>query len=168
VNSNPRQAGAREVAAHFANREHVNAAIAALTAAGFSHSDLSLLASHESIEAAGRGGTPWSDAMLAVLGEWKVEVPLVASGAVLLAGGPVAVVIAGVIAAAVSGIAVKEIIEEVTDQPHTEDFARAVEAGNVILWVRVESAEQEALARKILERSGGVDIHVGLTTHDDN
>ena len=160
VNSNPRPAAAREVVAHFANRQSFDDAVAGLTAAGFAHSDLSVLASHQSIEAAGRAGTPWSDAMLAVLGEWKVEVPLVASGAVLLAGGPVAAIIAGAVAAAVGGLAVKEVVEEVTDQPHTEDFARAVAAGNVVLWARVETAAREAAAHDILERTGGADIHV--------
>ncbi|MDP7547632.1 MAG: hypothetical protein QGF20_10100, partial [Alphaproteobacteria bacterium] len=38
--------------------------------------------------------------------------------------------------AAVGGIAVKEILDEVTSTPHTEDFARSLEAGSVILWVR--------------------------------
>ena len=51
-----------------------------------------------------------------------------ASGAILLVGGTVSATIAGIIGAAVGGIAVKEVLDEVTSTPHTEDFARSLEA----------------------------------------
>ena len=134
-------------------------AVAALSAAGFAHSDLSVLASHESIDAAGAPGSPWRDAAVAIFGEWKVEVPLVASGAILLAGGPAAATIAAVVGATVGGLAVKEVVDEVTDRPHTESFALAVEEGRIVLWVRAEDGTREAAARRILEDNGGTDVH---------
>jgi hypothetical protein len=150
---------AREVIGLFADRDSFEAAIAALMEAGFDRADLSVLSSHESIDAAGAPGKPWRDVMTAMVGEIKYEVPLVASGAILLAGGPVAATIAGVIGAAVGGVAVKEVLEEVTAKPHTEDFARSLAAGSVILWVRATDDNREAAARAILERHGGYNIH---------
>ncbi len=150
----------REVIGLFADRDSFEAAVAALTEAGFDRADLSVLASHESLDAAGAPGKPWPDVMTALLGEVKYEVPLVASGAILLAGGPVTATIAGVIGAAVGGVAIKEVLEEVAAKPHTEDFSRSLEAGSVILWVRAEDNDREAAAARILETSGGTNIHV--------
>jgi hypothetical protein len=150
----------REVIGLFADRDNFEAAIAALMEAGFDRADLSVLSSHESIDAAGKPGKPWRDVMTAMVGEIKYEVPLVASGGIFLAGGPVAATIAGIIGAAVGGVAIKEVLEEVTAKPHTEDFARSLEAGSVILWVRAADSDREAAAADILESNGGYNIHV--------
>jgi len=161
VTENNAQAGtAREVVGLFANRESFEAAVAALTDAGFDRTDLSVLASHESIDAAGAPGKPWKDAMTAVVGELKYEGPLVASGAIVLAGGTVAATIAAVIGAATAGIAIREILAEVTAKPHTEDFARSVEAGSVILWVRTEDDAREQQAGTILSDNGAANVHI--------
>jgi hypothetical protein len=127
----------------FADRENFETAVEALMAAGFERVDLSVLGSHESIDAAGTPGKPWRDVLTALVGEIKYEVPMVASGAILLAGGPMAATIAGLVAAAVGGVAAKEIIGEVTSSPHTEDFARSLEAGGLILWVNVADGDRE-------------------------
>lgn len=150
----------REMVAHFADKSSFDAAVAALREHGFRDSDLSVLATHDSIDAAGESGGSWRDALWALLGEWKVEVPLVASGAIVLGGGPAAIAVAGVVGAAVGGLAVKEVVDEVTAQPHSEEFARAVEAGNVVLWVRTPDPESQEHARGILEGCGGKDIHI--------
>ena len=148
-----------EVVGLFADRDGFEGAVAALLAAGFERADLSVLASHESLDAAGRPGRPWREAMLAVVGEIKYEGPLVASGAIFLAGGPLAASIAAVIGAAVGGVALKDVLEEVTSQPHTEDFARSLAAGSVILWVRAVDATQEQRAREVLAASGAGNVH---------
>ena len=150
----------REVIGLFSDRESFEAAVTALTEAGFGHADLSVLGSHESIDAAGAPGKHWRDVLTAMVGEIKYEAPLVASGAIFLAGGPVAATIAGVIGATVGGVAVKEMLEEVTAKPHTEDFARSLEAGSVILWVRAADAEREGQASAILKQHRGANIHV--------
>ena len=149
----------RETVGLFADRESFEAAVEALKGAGFERTDLSVLGSHESIDAAGKPGKPWKDILTALVGELKYEGPLVASGAILLVGGTVSATIAGIIGAAVGGIAVKEILDEVTSTPHTEDFARSLEAGSVILWVRTPEAEREGAATAILEEYGGVNVH---------
>ena len=152
----------REAVGLFADRDSFEAAIEALKGTGFERADLSVLGSHESIDAAGKPGNPWKDVLTALVGELKYEGPLVASGAILLVGGTVSATIAGIIGAAVGGIAVKEILDEVTSTPHTEDFARSLEAGSVILWVRTPDEERERAATAILEQNGGVNVHIHI------
>lgn len=151
---------AREVVGLFADRETFEAAIKALVDDGFERSDLSLLSSHESLDAAGEPGKPLHDVLQSLVGELKFEAPLVASGAIFLAGGPVAATVAAIIGTTTGMIAAKEVIEGVTSTPHTEDFARSLEAGSVILWVRVDTASREESAREILESNGADNVHV--------
>ena len=151
---------ARDAVGVFAEREAFEAAVAELKAAGFDHSDLSVLATREAIEAAGTQEESWSDVFTAFVNEIRYENPLFASGMIFLAGGPVTATIAGIIAAAVGGLAVKDVVEEVVARPHTEKFARAVEAGGAILWVRAASAERERDAMAILEANGATNVHV--------
>mgnify|MGYP007051638922 CR=1 FL=1 len=55
----------------------------------------------------------------------------------------------------------KEYLDEVTAKPHTEEFARALEAGGVILWVRVDpDPAHEDMARHVLATAGGRNIHL--------
>ncbi len=151
---------AREVVGLFTRRDDFERAVADLTAAGFDRTDLSVLASHESIDAAGAPGKPWKDALTALVGELKYEGPLIASGAILLAGGPVAATIAGIIGAATAGVAAKEVLEEVTATPHTEDFARSLVAGSVILWVRTDDDHHEKAAAVAMRANSGRNVHV--------
>ncbi|MBL6958738.1 MAG: hypothetical protein ISR52_07145 [Rhodospirillales bacterium] len=151
---------AREAVGLFADRDSFEAAVTALLGAGFERTDLSVLSSHESLEAAGTPGKPWKDVLTALVGELKYEGPLVASGAILLVGGTIAATIAGIIGAATAGIAAKEVLDEVTSSPHTEDFARSLDAGSVILWVRVTDDDEERKASGLLEGHGGANVHI--------
>lgn len=152
--------GMGEVVGLFGDRETFDAAVAALLSAGFERSDLSVLASHDSLEAAGRPAKPWREALLALTGELKYEGPLVASGAIFLAGGPLAATIAAIIGAAVGGVAAKDLLGEITAQPHTEDFARSLQAGAVILWVRVADEARCRRALAILQERRAANVHV--------
>lgn len=149
-----------EVVGVIDTRDQFEAAVKALLAAGFERSELSVLASHDSIEAAGKPATSWRDALQAMVGELKYEGPLVASGAIFLAGGSVAATVAALIGAAVGGVAVRDVLQEVTAKPHTEEFARAVDAGSLILWVAVDDRNRLAEAMSILERNGATNVHV--------
>lgn len=151
--------GRREVVGIFADRDGFERAIGALMGAGFGRADLSVLASHESIDAAGAPGKPWRDVLTALVGEIRYEGPLVASGAIMLAGGPTAATIAALVGAAVGGVAVKEVLAEVTAKPHTDDFARSLDAGSVILWVRTDDDGAEAMATRVLEDCGAANVH---------
>ena len=57
-------------------------------------------------------------------------------------------------------IAAKEVIEGVTSSPHTQDFARLLEAGSVILWVRAATPEREEAATQVLIANGAGNVHV--------
>jgi len=150
----------REVVGVFSTREDFEAAVDALTTSGQDRSDLSVLSSHESLAVAGEPAKPWKDVLTALVGEIKYEGPLVASGAILLAGGATAAAISGIIAAAVGGTALKEVLDEVAAKPHTEDFARSLEAGSLILWVRADNADNEGNISAILEQHNAANVHV--------
>jgi hypothetical protein len=159
TNNNDAQAETREVVGIFTDREGFEAAVRALLVSGFARSDLSVLASHESLDAAAPPTRTWRDAITALIGEIKYEVPLVASGAIVLAGGAVAATVAGIIGAAVGGMAIKEILDGVTAKPHTDDFARSLDAGSVILWVEIPHGEKDTIAMRILEEHGAANVH---------
>ena len=155
----------REAVGVFADRPAFEAAVHHLLENGFARTDLSVLDSHESLEAAGAPGKPWKDVLTALVGEIKYEGPLVASGAILLAGGPTAAVIASVIGAATAGVVAKDVLDEVTATPHTENFANALDAGGVILWVACVDAAREQKALKILQQFNGANVHIHQRTH---
>lgn len=150
----------REVVGLFSDRAAFEAAVDKLLRQGFQPSDLSVLSSHESIEAAGREGKPWRDVLVALLGDLKYEGPLVAAGLIALAAGPVGATIASLVAAGVGGAAAKELLDEVTSRPHSEDFARALAAGSVILWVAAGDALKEERAKTVLHEAGATNIHL--------
>jgi len=150
----------REVVGIFPDRVHFEAAVGALLRAGFERDRLSVLASHESIAVADAKARSWRDALVALVGEMKYEGPLVAAGLIALAAGPVGSVIAGLIAAGVGGAALRELLGEVAALPDSTDFARALAAGSVILWVGVETPAEEAEASRLLTASGGGNVHV--------
>ena len=144
----------------IAKEAEFHAAVEALLAHGFVRADLSVLASHDSIEAAGHPASTWQDASVALLGDLRYEVPLIASGAIVLAGGPVAATIAAVIGAAVGSVAAKDLLQEVTAKPHTEEFARAVDAGSLILWVNVADDTGLEKAVRLLREHGATNVHI--------
>lgn len=153
-------ASTREVVGTFADREHFQAAIDALFKAGFSRTDLSVLSSHESIDAAASSGKSWKDVVVTLVGELKYEGPLVAAGLIALAAGPVGAALAGMVAAGVGGVAVKELLDEVSALPDSDAFAKALAAGSVILWVRAADSGAETRAKSLLHDAGAQNLHV--------
>jgi len=150
----------REVVGTFAQRNRFQDAVDALIKAGFARSDLSVLSSHDSLDAAGGGDKGWRDVLVALVGELKYEGPLVAAGLIGLAAGPVGAVIAGLIAAGVGGAAAKELLDEVSALPDSEAFTRALAAGSVILWVAARGEQEEAKAMDVLRATGAANVHV--------
>lgn len=149
-----------ELVGLLSDRASFEATVKALLDAGFAREDLSVLSNHDSIDTVGSSGNSLKDTLTALVGELKYEGPLVASGAIYLVSGPMAGTIAALIAAAVGSVAVKEVVEEVTSTPDSEDFARAVEAGSIILWVRVPDDAVQAKAEAILKANGADNVHV--------
>lgn len=153
----------REVVGLFADRDSLEQAIKDLRAAGFDRTDLSLLTSHEAIDV-GRGDGELSlrERLLPLLTEWRYEVPLVGAGLIALASGPTGAAIAALVGAGVGIAAVRDLVEEVTSLPDTEEFARELAAGSVALWadVTADPAGREPKAREILERHGASNVHL--------
>ena len=148
-----------EVVGRFASQESFKSAVDALLAKGFERADLSVLASHESLGAAGGSGEAWKDTLAGLVGEIKYIGPITAAGLILLVSGPVGVAVAGAIAAGLSGMALFELLDEVKATPHAREFAKALEKGAVLLWVRADKADRQAEAGEILRRCGGANVH---------
>lgn len=149
-----------EVVGRFADRKTFTAAVEALLAGGFAASDLSVLDTHESLSAAGTPGAAWQEALSGLVGEIKYIGPLTAAGLIGIATGPVGAAISAAMAAGLTGAALAEVLETVRATPHTESFARALESGAVLLWVRAEDPTRETNASEILRRHGAADVHV--------
>lgn len=148
-----------EVVGNFATRESFTAAVEALGAAGFGHADLSVLDTHESISAAGTPGEAWQESLAGLVGEIQYVGPLTAAGLIALASGPIGVAVSGALAAGLTGAALVDLLDEVRATPHTEAFARALEAGAILLWVAAESEDKAQAAEAILTRHDANDVH---------
>ncbi|PWC95678.1 hypothetical protein [Azospirillum sp. TSO5] len=152
----------REVVALFSTRAGFDRAVEALLAAGFDRADLSVLASHASLDAADPKGKPRDEALTGLVGELKYAFPLTTAGLIAIVGGPIEAALAALVAAGVGGAAIKDYLDELTSHPKPDEFTRALEAGGVILWVRIDTPDEEAQAAALLEREGGVNVHVSV------
>ncbi len=148
----------REAGASFLDREHFRSAVAALIAAGFGPSDLSVLASHEALSAADE--KPGELIAAGLSEEIKYIGPLTVAGIVLISGGPIAVALAALVAAGLGGAALMELFDDYAAAPHREEFAAALKAGAALLWVRCADAELELRALRVLEEAGGNHVHI--------
>jgi hypothetical protein len=92
---------------------------------------------------------------------------LTAAGLIMIASGPVGMAVSGLVAAGITGYALRELLDDIKATPHTEEFARALEHGAVLLWVRAESAERQSLARDIMARHGARDVHLHRRDDED-
>jgi len=152
----------REAVASFPDREHFRRAVSALLAAGFEQSDLSVLASHESLSAADEAtGLAHHELLPAGLAdEIKYVAPLTIAGIIVLSGGPIAAGAAALVGAGLGGAALKELFDRYTAAPHSADFGAALKAGAALLWVRCGDPELELRASRILEEAGGRHVHI--------
>lgn len=151
----------REAVASFPDRNHFHRAVSGLLAAGFAPSDLSVLASHNSLTAAGEpAGAERAVVPAGLSDEIKYIAPLTLAGFVLLSGGPIAVVAAALVGAGLGGAALKELFDDYTAPRHSENFRAALEAGAALLWARCEDPDRELTATRILEEAGGQHVHI--------
>jgi hypothetical protein len=157
--ANPESSGVIEVVGRFAEREEFTGAVRALLSAGFAPRDLSVLDTHEALSAAGTSGEAWQSALAGLVGEIKYVGPITAAGLIAIATGPMGAAVSTAVAAGLTGAALAELLETIRATPHTESFARALESGALLLWVRVENAEKETQANGILARHGAADVH---------
>jgi hypothetical protein len=154
----------REAVASFADQAHFRRAVDDLLTAGFAPSDLSVLAAHASLDAAGALADAKKEAYRwlpsGLTEEMKFLGPLTIAGIIVLSGGPIAAGIAALVGAGLGGAALKEILDRYTAGHHSEEFAAALAAGAVLLWARCEDSERELSATRILEEAGGRNVHI--------
>lgn len=149
----------REVVALFDTRAAFDRAVAGLLDAGFARDDISVLASHTTLDAADTAAPPSDEALTGLVGELKYAFPLATAGLIAIVGGPLTAVVAAAVAAGVGGLAIKDYLDEVTSHPDTGAFARALEEGGVVLWVRAATGAEEERATAILAATGGRNVH---------
>jgi hypothetical protein len=158
----------REAVASFPDRAHFHRAVSSLLAAGFAPSDLSVLATHDSLATAGEpaaAGVPAGVGKPSLLpaglsDEIKYIGPLTVAGIAVLSGGPIAVAVAALVGAGLGGAALKELFDDYTAPRHSADFSAALQAGAALLWVRCEDADRELTATRILDEAGGRHVHI--------
>ena len=151
----------REAVGSFPDREHFRNAVAALLAAGFDRSELSVLASHDSLAVAEEdAGSSKGNLAAGLTEEIKYVAPLTVAGIIVLSGGPIAFAVATVVGAGLGGAALKELFDDYTAAHHSEDFAAALKSGAALLWVRCGDPDRELVATRILEEAGGRHVHV--------
>lgn len=148
-----------EVVGRFDDRPSFSAAVEDLLAVGFGSSDLSVLDTHEALDASDPHKTAWGEALAESLGE-KYLGPVTTAGLIMLAAGPVGAAIAGVIAAGLSGAAISDLLDSIKATPHSDAFARALENRAVLLWVRIDDWSQAGEVQTILSRHNAKDVHV--------
>jgi hypothetical protein len=145
-----------EAVASFADRGSFDQAVGELRAAGFPPEDISVLASHESVPIA-EGEV---DVSAGFLSEIKYIAPLTVAGIVMISGGPVAAGIAALVGAGLGGAALKELLDGFAAASHREAFSAALEAGALLLWVRIPDPTLEPTALRILAQAGGRNAHL--------
>src|SRR4029077_13067744 len=125
---------------------------------GFRHDDLSVLASHQPLAAA--EGEPSEFVAAGLSDELKYIAPLTVAGIVLISGGPIAATVAALVGAGLGGAALKELFDDYAAAPHRDEFAAALKAGALLLWVRCADSDLELRAVRILEEAGGQHVHI--------
>jgi hypothetical protein len=150
----------REAVASFAAPDQFRDAVRRLLAAGFTSSDLSVLATHDSLEVAGYPAKPGGNLLAGLTDEVNFLAPLTLAGFVLVSGGAVAAALAALVGAGLGGAAIKEVLDRYTANRHSAEFAAALQAGAVLLWVRCADTALEAAAARLLDEAGGRNVHI--------
>ena len=145
----------REIVAVYHDRAQFEAAVNALIAAGFDRTDLSVLASHDSLEVAGDIAGYHHEAgkeLVSALGQQlSCLEPVTIAGTLFSAAGP----IGAAVAATAGAVTLRPLLDEVTENAHAGSFEDAVRAGHILLWVRTATAEKVTSAEDILSKTGG-------------
>lgn len=171
----------REAVGAFMTVDDLDRAVEDLRGEGFDTADISILASDETVErklghrldntrqaeddplvprrpwTAPQARTEGKGALAGVLG----YVGAVAAGAVTLATGgtTTAAVIIGVLAGGGAAAAGARLANAI-DKPLADSLQKQISHGGILLWVRVCTDAQAQIAKEILARHGGTDVHV--------
>ena len=153
----------REIAAEFSNRAGFESAVRQLIAAGLDRTDISVLATHDSLEIAGPiagyDAASETENMATVLHlELPWLGPLAIAGALLAVTGPVGLAVAGIVGAAAGVVALGPVLSEVTESVHAERFSEAIQQGRILLWVRIANEGALDSAERVIIATGGTHL----------
>ena len=169
---------AREAVAVFEDVGDLDEAVRALLDAGFDYDDLSLLAERRTVERklghayekveeleddpdvpriAYRRPLDSAAAEGNYIGAINWAPPLLAAGAVVASTGLITGLVVG---AAVAGGLAANVLGHVIDQRHASWLQEQLDAGGILLWVRVKDDEAAELAVHILTRHAVHDVHI--------
>ncbi|MEM5519085.1 hypothetical protein [Sulfitobacter sp. AS59] len=84
----------------------------------------------------------------------------VAMAAMLTAASTLAASIAAIAIGGVPAAVIGALLARRVGQHHKDYYAKQIEHGGILLWVRVKDKEHEDLATKIMKEHSGRDVHV--------
>lgn len=176
------RAKVREAAAVFRLRQQIDEAITALLGAGFDRADIDLMGSARAVreklggayvaveELADVPNVPRKSfiarddvtTMVATVAGILTFIGATASAtAVVASGGAVALAAAAaLVGGGLTGGTGAFLIHQIVDQQWGEELETLMEAGGLVLWVRVHNPEQEKVAIDILRNLGGEAVRV--------
>lgn len=165
----------------FDTFEAQQAAFYDLRAAGFHHSDISLLGSKAAIEEK-LGKAYWRSADLeddpraprahfvseegmgelegAIVGGFFFVGSAIAMAAMLTPASTLAASIAVIAIGGSPGAVIGTLLARRVDKHHKDYYADQIRRGGILMWVRTRDKEHEDLAVKILKGHSGRDVHV--------
>ncbi|MEO1089902.1 MAG: hypothetical protein AAFX81_04670 [Pseudomonadota bacterium] len=168
----------QEAVAVFEDVQGLDDAITGLLAAGFTNADLSLLADRRTVESK-LGHTYQRVDELAddpaapriayhqlqdpaasegrLIGSLTWAPPLLAAGAVVASTGLVTGLVVG---AAVAGTLAASVLGHVLDRRVADRLQEQIDAGGILLWVRLRDEDAATVALPVLTRHAVHDVHV--------
>jgi hypothetical protein len=170
----------REIVGIFSDANAFEAAIAELLNSGFGKQHISLLASEKAVvkrlghlyeKVEDIEDTPWLPRAVYVpsktrkmtegllFGALVLLGTIAGTGTVILAGGPLSLAIVSGAFGAEAGGLIGGALDESIEQHHAEYLEEQLSHGGLLLWVRISDGDQEKLAREILSRHSGRDVH---------
>lgn len=168
----------REAVAVFDDVSGLESAVDELHAAGFSESDISLLAADAAVErklghvyrrveeledepraprTAFVSGKNLGERENRLVGSLTVLPTVLAAGTVVASAGAVAAAIVGT---AIAGALLGTVFTHWMDQRHADWLQGQLDRGGILLWVRTADEERERQALEILTRFSAHDIHI--------
>jgi hypothetical protein len=170
----------REVVGVFKDDRSLQEAIDELLTSGFDRAEISLLAGEDTVveklghkykkveEIEDDPAVPRADYVDAEsIGEAKGALigglfyigAFAAAGAILASGGALATILAGAAAAGSGGALIGAVLGEFIDDHHAKYLQEQIDHGGLLLWVRTRDAARENVAKEILAKHSGRNVH---------
>ena len=152
----------------FDTFEDQQAAFYDLRAVGFHHSDISLLGTEEALtdklgKAYWRAPELEDDPRAPRASFVSEEAIGELEGAIAAMLGPASTLAASIAAIAIGGspaAVIGTLLARRVGKHHSDYYAKQLEHGGILMWVRTRDKEREDLAVKIMKEHSGSDVHV--------